>query len=106
MTYCRRCVSIIESCILHYFYNELFSRSNKNIVRPCKVWLGSVLVIKILLKTAQLLSRQFLSGSYLCIIYFLFLKGKDTSAIPQPSVQHLVYIFRILSCLHKCFSHF
>ena len=89
-------------------------------VRPFKVWFGPLLLIKILLKTAQPLSKHFPSGLSLCILYqrlltiitkrsildvaavldpplfhFLFHKGKDTSAIPQPSAQHLVYVFPI-----------
>ena len=57
-------------------------------------------------KTAQLLSKHFPSGLSLCIIYSLFHKGKNTSAIPQPSVQHLVYVFPIFFCFHKYFNNF
>ena len=39
-----------------------------------------------------MLSKHFSSGLSLCILYFFFHKGKDTSAVPQPSVQYLVYI--------------
>ena len=42
----------------------------------------------------------------LCILYFLFHKRKDTSAIPQPSVQHIVYVFPIFFRFHKCFNNF
>ena len=73
--------------------------------RPLKVWLGSLLFIKILLKTAQLLSKHFPSVS-LCILYFLFDKGTDTSAIPLPSDQHLVYVYPIFFGFHKCFNNF
>ena len=65
-----------------------------------------LLFMKILLKTSQLLSRHFLFGLSLCILYFLFHKGKDTSGIPQPSVQNLVYVFRIFFRFHKCFNNF
>ena len=97
---------MIENRISGYLYNELYSESKKENVRPFKVWLGLLLFIKTLLKTAQLLSKYFLSGLYLCILYFLFHKGKDTSAIPQPSVQHLVYVFPIFFRFDKCFNNF
>ena len=38
--------------------------------------------------------------------FFLFHKGKDTSAVPQPSVQYLVYIFLIFFRFYKCFNNF
>ena len=78
----------------------------KKNVRPFKVWLGPLLFIKILLKTAQLLSEHFPSNLLLCIPYFLFHKGKDTSAIPQPSVRYLVYVFSIFCRFHKFFNNF
>ena len=99
-------MSMIENRISGYLYNELFSKSKKENVRPFKVWLGPLLFIKILSKTAQLLSKHFSSGLSLCILYFLFHKGKDTYAIPQPSVQHLVYVSPILFCFHKYFNNF
>ena len=85
--------------------NVLAKVTKKN-VRPFKVWLGPLLFIKIQLKTVQLLSRHFPSGLSLCILYFLFHKGKDTSAILQPSVQHLVHVFPICFRFHKCFNNF
>ena len=42
----------------------------------------------------------------LCILNYLFHKGKDTSAIAQPSVHHLVYIFLIFFCFYKCLISF
>ena len=42
----------------------------------------------------------------LCILYSLFHEGKDTSAIPQLSVHHLVFVFPILFCFHKGFNNF
>ena len=74
--------------------NFLAKVMKKN-VRPFKVWLGPLLFIKVLLRTAQLFSKHFYSSLSLCILYFLFHKSKDTSAIPQPNVQHLVYVFLI-----------
>ena len=81
---------MIENLISGYLYNELFSKSNEEKLRPFKVWLGPLLFIKTLLKFAQLLSKHFPCGLSLCMLYFLFHKGKDTSAIPQPSVHHHV----------------
>ena len=97
---------MIENRISGYLYNELFSESKKENVRPFKVWLGPVLFIKILSKTAQLLSKHFPSGLSLYILYFLFHKGKDTSVVPQPNVQHLVYVFPVFFRFHKCFKNF
>ena len=97
---------MIENRISGYLYSELLSESKKENVRPFKVWLGPLLFIKIPLKTAQLLSKHFPSGLSLCILYFLFHKGKGTSTIPQPSVQHPVYIFPIFFRFHKCFNNF
>ena len=37
---------------------------------------------------------------------FPFHKGKDTTAIPQPSVHHVVYVFRIFFRFHKCRNNF
>ena len=73
--------------------NFLAKVMKKN-ARLFKKWLGPVIFIKILLKTTQLLSKHFSSDLdlSLCILYFFFHKGKDTSAVPQTSVQYLVYI--------------
>ena len=65
---------MIENHIPGNMYTELFSESSE---------LSTV-------KTAQLLSKHFPPGVSLCILYFLFHRGKDTSAIPQPSVHQLV----------------
>ena len=91
---------MIENQISGYFYNELVSESNEEKCMAFQ-WLSPLLFIKILLKTAQLLSKHFPSGLSLSILYFLFHKGKDTSGIPQPSVRHLIYVFAIF---HLSFS--
>ena len=59
-------------------YNELFRESNqhKNAIKNCPIALQTF---------------SFLSLS-LCILYFLFHKGKDTSAVPQSSDHHPVYV--------------
>ena len=51
-------------------------------------------------------SGRLLLSLSLCILYFLFHKSKDTSAIPQPSIQHLVYVFPIFFRFHECFDNF
>ena len=48
----------------------------------------------------------FTPGLSLCNLYFLFNKGKDTSAIPQPSVHEFIYVLPIFFCFHKCFHNF
>ena len=96
---------MIENQISGYLHNEPVSESNEE---KCtfKIWLGPLSFIKILVKTAQLLSRHFLSGLSVFILYFFFHKGKDTSAIPQPSVQNPVYVFPIFFRFQKCFNNF
>ena len=78
----------------------------KKNARLFKVWPGPLSFINMLLKTAQLFPKHFPSGLSLCILYFLFDKGKVASAIPQPSVQHLVYVFPIFFRFRKCFNKF
>ena len=77
----------------------------KKAVQPFKVCLGPLLFIKIPLKTVQLFSKHFPPDPFLCILYFFFHKGKDTSPIPQPSVHRLVYAFRIFFCFYKSFNN-
>ena len=62
---------MIENSISGYLHNELFSENNEENVRPFKVWLCPLLLINILLKIVQLLSKHFPSGVSLCILYFL-----------------------------------
>ena len=94
---------MIENRISGYLCNELYSESKKE---KCTAFQSTAWSLIIHKKTAQLLSKHFLSGLSLCILYFLFHTGKDTSAIPQPSVQHLVYVFPIFFRFHKCFNNF
>ena len=84
---------------------KFLAKVKKN-VRHFKVWIGPVLFIKILLKTAQLFSKYFPPGFSLYILYFLFHKGKDPSANPQLSVHPFVYVFPIFFHFHKCFNSF
>ena len=85
---------------------NFLAKAMKKNVRPFKEWFGPLLFMKKLLKTAQLLSKHFPSGLSLCILYFLFQKDKDTSAVPRPNVQHLVYVFLIFFRFHECFNNF
>ena len=99
-------VSDRESNFMLFVMNFLAKVMKKN-VRPFNVWLGPLLFIKIILKTAQLFSKHFPSGFLsLCILFFLFHKSKDTSGIVRPSVQDLVYVFAIFFRFHKCFNNF
>ena len=103
--YCSRCVSMIENHISGNLYIEIFSESSEE---KCtfKVQFDPLLFIKMLLKTAQLFSKHFPLGLSLCILYLLFHTIKDTSAIHQPSVHYLVYVFLIFFCFLKCFNNF
>ena len=83
---------MIENRVSGYLYNELFSKSNEENVWSFKVWLGPLLFMKILSKTAQLPSKHFPSGFSFFIFYFFFYEGKDTSAIPQARLS-ILYMF-------------
>ena len=97
---------MIENRISGFCIMNFLAKVMKKNVRPFKVWLGPLLFIKVLLKTTQLLPKHFPSGLCLFILYFLFHKSKDSSAIPQPSVQRLVYALPIFFRFHKCFNNF
>ena len=79
---------------------DFLAKLMKKNVQLFKAWLGP------LLENAQLLSKNFLYALPLCILYFLFHKDKDTSAIPQPSVQCLVCASPIFFRFDKCFNNF
>ena len=80
-----------------YVMNFLAKVVKKN-VRPFRVWVGPLLFIKVLLKTAQMFPKHFSPGlSLFRFLYFPFRKGKDTSPIPQTSVHHLVCFTYFLS---------
>ena len=89
---------MIEDRISGYLYNELFSEINEEKYTAFQSMAWSLIVYKKLLETAQLLSNHIPSGLSLCILYFLFHKGNDTSVSPQTSVQHLVYVSQF-SCV-------
>ena len=73
-----------ENHISGYFYNELFSGSNEEKCTAFQSMAWSLIVHK---NTIKKLSKYFLP--YLSsILYFFFLKGKDTCAIPQPSCPY------------------
>ena len=57
-------------------------------------------------KISKSMFLQNTSRRLLLLYLFLFHKGKDTSAISQPSVQHLVYVFPIFFRFYKCFINF
>ena len=82
---------MIENCILDYLYNELFNESNEEKCTVFQNIVGLLLFVKVLLKTAQLLSKLFPSSLFLCILYFIFHKGKDTSGIPQRSASRMCF---------------
>ena len=88
---------MIEDSISGYLYDELFREINEE---KCTAFQSMAWSL------AQLLSKHFLSSLFLYILYFLFHKGKDTFAISQPKVQHVVYGFHIFLRFHKCFDNF
>ena len=94
--YCRIWVSMIENGTSSYLYNELFGESNEEQCTAFQSIVWSLIVQKNTMKNCSndLQAFSFRSLS-LFILHFLFHKGKNTSRIPQPSVQHLVYVFPI-----------
>ena len=79
----------------------------KKNVEHFKIWLAFLLFIKILLETAQLLSKHFPSGLSLCILFFsFFIKAR----ILLQFLSQAFSIFRLFSPIffrfHKCFSNF
>ena len=75
----------IEQGVYHNLLQEMrvngresyLAKVMKKNVRPFKVWLCPLLFIKILLKTAQLLSKHFLSGFFLFVSFIsFFIKAK------------------------------
>ena len=89
-----KCLSMMENRISGYLYlySERFSDSNEEKCMVFKNMAWSLIVHNIIFLPISLSLSLSLS---LCIIYFPFYKGKDTSAIPQPSVHRPVYVFPI-----------
>ena len=83
---------MIENRISGYQYNELFSKSNEEKCTVFQSMAWSLIVHENPIKNSStaLQAFSFRTLSF-CVLYFLFHKGRDTSAIPQPIVQHLVY---------------
>ena len=71
---------MIENHISDNLYYKLFSESCEEKCTVFQSMARSLIVHKILLKSAQ---EHFPPGFLLCILYLLFNKGKDTSAIPS-----------------------
>ena len=91
---------MIENRVLVYLYNKLFSKSNEEKLWSFNCWLGPLLFIKILLKTAQLLSKHFLSGFFLFVSFIsFFIKARILMQFLSPA-------FSIFFRFHKCFNNF
>ena len=100
-------MNVNENRISGYLDNELFSESNEEKCTAFQRMAWFIVVHKKLLKTAQLLSEHFPSGFSLFVSLISFIhKGKDTSAVPRPSVQHLLYVFLIFFRFHNWFNNF
>ena len=82
---------MIGNYITSNLYNEVFSESSE----PSTV------------KIAQLFSKHFIPDLSLFVSFIsFFIKARDTFAIPQSSVHHLVYDFPMFFCFHKCLNNF
>ena len=97
INYCRRqCqrqgIVFQVICIMNFSAKVI-----KKNVRLFKVWLGLLFFTKILLKTGQLLSKHFLSGLSLCILYFIFIKARIL-------LQFLSLVFRVSYMFSSFFS--
>ena len=97
---------MIENRVPGYVYNELFIKSNEEKCTALQRIVWSFIVHKNTIKAAQLLCKYFLPGLSLYTLYFFFHKCKDSSVVPQPSVKHFIYVFRIFFRFHKCFNNF
>ena len=100
-------MSMLENRTSGYLYSELFSKSNEEKWTTFQSMACSLLLIKMLLKTSQLLSKHFPSGLSLCTFYFLFYKGKDTLLQFLSQAFNVLYIFfAIFFRFHKFFNNF
>ena len=78
----------------------------KKNVWPFKIWLGPLLFIKILLKTAELLSQHFLSGLSPFASFISFsIKGRILLEFLNQAFS-ILYIFSHFLHFHKCFNNF
>ena len=79
----RRYISMIENHISGNLYNELFSESSEE---KCTVFqsMAWFLIVN------ELFSKHFPPSFPLSNLYFFLHQGKAASAIPHPSVHHLV----------------
>ena len=91
---------MIENNISDNLYNEHSTESSEE---KCMAW--SLIVHKNTIKNCSP-SIFFPPPFTTCIFCSLFHGGKDISAIPQPSVHHLVYVSLIFFRFHKYFNNF
>ena len=98
---------MIENRISGYLFNERFSDSNEEKCTAFQNMAWSFIVHKNTIQSCSNALQVFSFWSLsISIIDFFFHEGKDTSAIPQPNVQHLVYILPNFFRFHKCFDNF
>ena len=93
----------IEQGVYHNLLKEI---NTENRISAIQNMTWSLIVHKNTIKNYSTAPQAFSFWSFLGVLYFLFHKGKDTCAIPQPSVQNLVYVFPIFFRFHKCFNNF
>ena len=80
---------MIENRISGHLYNERFSESKEE---KCTAFESMVWSLNVHKNTIKNCSAALQAFSFRSLSLF-FHKGKDTYEIPQPSVQHLVYVF-------------
>ena len=91
----QKVVSTIGNRISGYLRNELFSKSNKEKCTTFQSMAWSLIFHKNTIKNWSTALQAFSFWSLSLYPLFYFHKGKDTSAIPKPSVPRLVYVFLI-----------
>ena len=97
---------MIENRISGNLYNEPFIERSKEKCTAFHSTAWSLIVHKSTIKNCSTPLQAFPFRSLsLCILFFLFHKSKDTSAISQLIVQHLVYVFPILLRFQKCVNY-
>ena len=86
---------MIGNRISGYLHNELFSKSNEEKCTTFQSMAWSLIFHKNTIKNWSTALQAFSFWSLSLYPLFYFHKGKDTSAIPKPSVPRLVYVFLI-----------
>ena len=76
---------------------HILEKVAKKNVKPFKVWLGPLLIKKLLHCFPSIFPTLFVS--------FISLIVKETKLLQLLSIHHLVYVFHIFFRFHKCFNN-